>query len=221
MEKRNTLLLTVIAVATLLVAVVGATFAYFASATDTANTLAMNVTTMANNSSFTATATTLAVSVTADEMLQSGGDNTTDEGKTSSGDLIVDFASAANGTEMFCTYDIVFTWGSEDKYQAHSAKNTESLKEFTIQATPAHTGDGSAKNSNGTNLIEVEKDFVEVVGNADSKELITDATIYSTSTTASRTTWTFTAKFYNLATDQSDLAGMNYVGNFAVTGVQC
>ena len=34
MEKRNTLLLTVIAVATLLVAVVGATFAYFASSQD-------------------------------------------------------------------------------------------------------------------------------------------------------------------------------------------
>ena len=31
MEKKNTLLLTVIAVATLLVAVVGATFAYFGS----------------------------------------------------------------------------------------------------------------------------------------------------------------------------------------------
>lgn len=31
MEKKNTLLLTVIAIATLLVAVVGATFAYFAT----------------------------------------------------------------------------------------------------------------------------------------------------------------------------------------------
>ena len=37
MEKKNTLLLTVIAVATLLVAVVGATFAYFGSFTATVN----------------------------------------------------------------------------------------------------------------------------------------------------------------------------------------
>ena len=37
MEKKNTLLLTVIAVATLLVAVVGATFAYFGSFTANAN----------------------------------------------------------------------------------------------------------------------------------------------------------------------------------------
>ena len=35
MEKKNTILLTVIAVATLLVAVVGATFAYFTATTQT------------------------------------------------------------------------------------------------------------------------------------------------------------------------------------------
>ena len=35
MEKKNTILLTVIAVATLLVAVVGATFAYFTASTTT------------------------------------------------------------------------------------------------------------------------------------------------------------------------------------------
>ncbi len=38
MEKRNTILLTVIAIATLLVAVVGATFAYFTASTQTTNT---------------------------------------------------------------------------------------------------------------------------------------------------------------------------------------
>ena len=37
MERKNTLLLTVIAIATLLVAVVGATFAYFATQVSTEN----------------------------------------------------------------------------------------------------------------------------------------------------------------------------------------
>ena len=59
MEKRNTLLLTVIAVATLLVAVVGATFAYFASSSDTANTLDLDVTTVKSTASLTAGATQL------------------------------------------------------------------------------------------------------------------------------------------------------------------
>ena len=48
MEKKNTLLLTVIAVATLLVAVVGATFAYFGSfSTKVDNKAGVNVTTEA------------------------------------------------------------------------------------------------------------------------------------------------------------------------------
>ena len=52
MEKKNTLLLTVIAVATLLVAVVGATFAYFGSFNTTVeNKAAVNVTTGASKSS--------------------------------------------------------------------------------------------------------------------------------------------------------------------------
>ena len=52
MEKKNTLLLTVIAVATLLVAVVGATFAYFGSfSTKVDNKAGVNVTTEAAKSS--------------------------------------------------------------------------------------------------------------------------------------------------------------------------
>ena len=48
MEKKNTLLLTVIAVATLLVAVVGATFAYFGSFdVQTTNKAGVNVSTEA------------------------------------------------------------------------------------------------------------------------------------------------------------------------------
>ena len=47
MDKKNTLLLTVIAIATLLVAVVGATFAYFSAQTGTEKRADINVTTTA------------------------------------------------------------------------------------------------------------------------------------------------------------------------------
>ena len=70
MEKKNTLLLTVIAVATLLVAVVGATFAYFGSfTTDTTNTAAVNVhTDPAVASSFVTTGGSLDISVASKDM---------------------------------------------------------------------------------------------------------------------------------------------------------
>jgi len=50
MDKKNTLLLTVIAIATLLVAVVGATFAYFTAQTGTGQSAKINVTTSTSDS---------------------------------------------------------------------------------------------------------------------------------------------------------------------------
>jgi len=137
MEKRNTLLLTVIAVATLLVAVVGATFAYFASTPSTGNGLALNATTQAASAAFTATAGTLTLEITADEMLRGSataaeGDNLLADAATTATDakynpddrnapLVVTFTSAADGTPMSCTYDIVYTWTSTDVYDEYSA----------------------------------------------------------------------------------------------------
>ena len=71
MEKKNTMLLTVIAVATLLVAVVGATFAYYSvtSDTKTSSTTNLNTTTQkVGTVSLTTTQSNLYLHVTAEQM---------------------------------------------------------------------------------------------------------------------------------------------------------
>ena len=63
MERKNTVLLTVIAVATLLVAVIGATFAYFTATAGGSGTTPVSVQTSSSGSStFTSTSLTKASS---------------------------------------------------------------------------------------------------------------------------------------------------------------
>lgn len=72
MDKKNTMLLTVIAVATLLVAVVGATFAYFSlTATDSSQTAAINTTTeQLGTIALTTTTTEMHITTTATDFAQ-------------------------------------------------------------------------------------------------------------------------------------------------------
>ena len=55
MERRNTLLLTIIAIATLMVAITGAAFAFFAAQVNTDNKVGVNVNTSGTQAIFTAT----------------------------------------------------------------------------------------------------------------------------------------------------------------------
>ena len=109
MDKKNTMLLTVIAVATLLVAVVGATFAYFAGTQELGAGLNITATTEPASSSFIASSDDpIELDITADLMLSAAGRNDGSPVDTDTGKLTVSFASASEGTPMYCTYDIVY-----------------------------------------------------------------------------------------------------------------
>ena len=228
MEKRNTLLLTVIAVATLLVAVVGATFAYFASTSDTNNTLGLNATTVGSTAQFTATAETIEFTVTPDLMQQSNT-NETEAKFNDSGNLTVTFSSGSDTAEASCTYDIIWNWTQNENYFAHSKLDGQAItgKEFTIQAAFAQTGDSTEGTTDGTNNIEQETDFSDTLfstGTAAKTDVVvvSGATIYNKSESVDTVaTWTFTSRFYNRMADQSDLANKSYIGNFKVDNVVC
>lgn len=115
MDKRNTILLTVIAIATLLVAVVGATFAYFATTQDINANVPVALNTAGKAASFTSESTgELNIQVDSNEMQQSGSDdNTVIPGLTNTATLTVSLGAAAEGQSSVCTYDIIFTWTSE------------------------------------------------------------------------------------------------------------
>ena len=121
MEKRNTILLTVIAIATLLVAVVGATFAYFASNINTGKgDVNINVNTSNNKSVFTAeSAGSISLNV-ASYMMQlnnaGDGNNTTSNDTNIANNLVstaninVNLSASDPGHVTECTYDIVWEW---------------------------------------------------------------------------------------------------------------
>ncbi len=126
MEKRNTLLLTIIAIATLLVAVVGATFAYFASTTDTnSGKVNLNVETANKTATFTAVGGgDMNINVTADLMQESnagdGGaqqtaNGTLDANLTANSNINVSLNSPTEGQLVTCSYDLVFEWANDSK----------------------------------------------------------------------------------------------------------
>ncbi len=135
MEKRNTILLSIIAIATLLVAVVGATFAYFASNINTNSNVGVNVNTSKSTAAFVATAGK-GINITVDsvEMQQNdAGDGsqqtangTYDSGLTDNSTLNVTLLASENDKETTCTYDVIFTWDDKSKTNfAEEAENAE------------------------------------------------------------------------------------------------
>lgn len=127
MERRNTLLLTVIAIATLLVAVVGATFAYFASTINTNNgDVNLNLQTSNNKAVFTSAASGGIDIMVESYMMQEHDAVEGDDGNmsnneeidamlTNNANLNVTLLASEDNHETKCTYDLVFKWDKESE----------------------------------------------------------------------------------------------------------
>ena len=224
MEKKNTLLLTVIAVATLLVAVVGATFAYFGSFTATVkDKAAVNVTTgNVAASTFITTGGTLSLYVPGSAMTKGENAAAVPAGtKNESANLVVKLNYPDGTTQMTCTYDIYFEYDKDSAiYGVDPTPVTADItgNEFTYTLNPS-TG------------ITVEGAYVSSASEAKSFSLFSSAVngsakkVASGSITATGTTpETATTQnlladvnFYNFPTiDQSKLAGKSFKGSFYV-----
>lgn len=221
MEKKNTVLLTVIAIATLLVAVVGATFAYFsANQTNTAK-VTVEASTAANDI-FTAAGTgAVSVSATGAEMQIANGNDTealkTDV--TAEGEEIVISLTAGSETAK-CTYDLVYTANTDQVFAATPAAQTAGLKELTLAGTDGNQSFGETDmNAIGTGTLYAGTD-AEMTGT-----VLGSFEIVNTASTGAATvqTWTITEKLYNLKTiDQSaTIAGKTYGGYVSVQNVVC
>ena len=224
MEKKNTLLLTVIAVATLLVAVVGATFAYFGSFQATVNDkAAVNVHTgTVEASTFITTGGTLSLNVPGSDMIKGTG-VATEVGignKTGSANLVVKLNYPDTATQMTCTYDIMFEYDSGSAVYGDSTTpvtaNTEN-KEFTYTLTPS-TGITVESTYDTTSEAKSFSLFSSAVNR--SPVLVAKGSITATGTTeGTAVTQNLLAdvKFYNFPTiDQSTLADKDFKGSFYV-----
>lgn len=212
MEKKssNTIMLTVIAIATLLVAVVGATFAYFsANTTGNAGNATVEVNTAAAADLFvTEGNSAITLSVTADKMQQANGKNDYSAKITNDTEAKIDVKLTAGSSKATCTYDLTYT--ATNAFTATSEAATQSLKEFTLVGT----------SSKGNNVEEKD-----LAGVTDSVKLgsysITDVYNEAAADEATVDSWTFNANFYNLAIDQNVQINKTFSGTISVTNVAC
>ena len=124
---------------------------------------------------------------------------------TNTGVLNVTLDANSNDVGITCTYDIVFTYTSSDKY---TTKTAGAFKEFTLQIVGPEVG---------KNEFMSEDDFpsanMTVVSNAKiSNSKKGNPSIHN---------WTINSRFYNLAFDQSNLINKTYKGTFKVDNVNC
>lgn len=210
MERKNTVLLTVVAVATLLVAVVGATFAYFTATGNVNAQSTVNVTTSAVDS-VAGGATDCSLAVTGADMRQSDG--TAAGVPVTSTDCTVSIVGTKdtnNATATTCTYDITYTPTSA--LTIRGAGNTENKKELSLVGSAA---------ADKTSATLTTKAYAETdLYNVSSKtNLVTGAKFtFSETTTA---TWTFNTKFYNYNFDQNALADKTFGGTIAIENITC
>lgn len=221
MERKsgNTIMLTVIAIATLLVAVVGATFAYFSANVDdatkgtttvTANTAAADVFVSEGNGS-------VELAVTADKMQSKDGKNDhsafIDSVNTNN---TIDVKLTAGSSVATCTYNLYYTPSTAytTSTGAQNAAELTDKKEFTISGTrngsseAASFTDFDLAGINAKTKINDEKYSISDVYDGDEANAAVD-------------TWTFTARFYNLGVDQSNVAGNTYGGTISIDDVVC
>lgn len=222
MDKKNTVLLTVIAVATLLVAVVGSTFAFFAIQETNNADVKVETTTAAGSDIFSATgAGSLSLTVNNDDMLQANGGK--EDAFLSVEDKNMKVSLTAGTGVATCNYDIVWTETSAIPY----ARSTYVIKEVEYTAEGnEYTLAGVAKNPATDTIIDdiaiAEINISDIQANAQGQKVLGSFKISNTAgSAATEHNWTFTNKFYNLAVDQGDQMGKTYAGNITVSNVSC
>lgn len=229
MEKKNTLLLTVIAVATLLVAVVGATFAYFGSFTNTVtnNTQVSTTTEAAKASAFTSLPGVVTMNVKASEMVKGADDDTASElAATSTGDnqnIKVSLSSAATDTFTICTFDVKFQDSSETPYVKTAAvTGNEFTYQFGTGVKALENNEGStAAGSINTGNMSTDETAYETLTTVEDKTIITGLKISAKGGTTTLTI-PVTLRFYNVpGVDQSLVSDKTYAGMFHVTEPVC
>lgn len=214
MERKNTMLLTVIAIATLLVAVVGATFAFFTATGNSSVTSDVIVTTESVNT-LSATATDLVLTVALNDMLEENSG--TDVVANSVTESIEITAITGNGGGVFtCSYDLNYNENAEGAYTNITADQQELTLVGTASLdTTGITGEGTA--------TAVVTSFTEKsIGDLSGQELTltSDDFIVTGAEQTAKLTWDITAKYYNKDYDQSAAAGNTYTGTISFD-VEC
>lgn len=135
---------------------------------------------------------------------------------TDTGELQISLLGVSDESELVCSYDLMFTWVSEKKFEESHlplpyVKDGKTYNyEFSLQG---ETSDGAQS------LDEV--DFGSLNWTDDSA-LLGNYTISSSSTKVPTViSWNFTANWYNIPADQKDYAEETLSGYISVKNISC
>ena len=218
-NKKNTILLTVIAVATLLVAVVGATFAYFTAQGAQGTTANVTVSTGTAASSEFGTIDPLNIYADATTFAEGAGDVTDD----TTGKVKWTAPGAVTGQEAPSEADRSFCYTASLNITANtftvSAANTEKLNELEFTAKKGET-------------VLLDKislvDFDTKVGKTGTIKIPTTANgseythkLVADAGASVTDNWTITVTLKNLAMNQNENTGKQLTGQIAFTKTDC
>lgn len=218
-NKKNTILLTVIAVATLLVAVVGATFAYFTAQGAQETTATVKVSTDTAASSEFGTIDPLNIYANAITFAEGAGDVTDD----TTGTVKWTAPGAVTGQEAPSEADRSFCYTASLNITANtftvSAANTEKLNELEFTAKKGET-------------VLLDKislvDFDTKVGKTGTIKIPTTANgseythkLVADAGASVTDNWTITVTLKNLAMNQNENTGKQLTGQIAFTKTDC
>ena len=223
--KKNSYSLIIVTIIIMLILIVSATYAFFATNISVVNNVALNISVSnASRATFTSYSTdSLQLNVTAANVLFPSASAMV----TDTGDLIVKYSSPSANNEYECIYDIQYVWDSTDQYTLPSMTlTTQYPYEISLAAVASATGDSfSSYDYTSKNLVEKDLSQFSWNGSAGTAgryaTIISDAKIYANSVAGTTVTWTFNMNFYSLPSSQVGFSGKTLLGHIVTGNIRC
>ena len=212
-NRKNTILLTVIAVATLLVAVVGATFAYFTAQGGTSAQTPVNVQTAQTSNGSFVTNGQISINATQENFYQGAGN------QTSTATAKVTYTASSTAASDFC-YTVGLQVTANNFVYTTDPTNTPELT-FTARKS-ANASDMTS----ATTLIDAQ----DITTTTASTTIKVPTSVgggeynHQISATQGQTItdqWDFTVTLVNLESDQNANTGKTMTGQIVFTQVEC
>ena len=211
-NRKNTILLTVIAVATLLVAVVGATFAYFTAQGDREVQTPVNVNTAQTSNGSFVTNGSITINANQENFYEGAGNQT----KTAT--ATVTYTASSTAASNFC-----YTVGLQVTANTFEYTTVERTPELTFTARKS----ANAANLDSATTMINQRDIttttasttIQVPNTAEGSEFIHK--IDATQGQTINDQWDFTVTLVNLSSDQNENTGKSFAGQIVFTHVEC
>ena len=212
-NRKNTILLTVIAVATLLVAVVGATFAYFTAQGGSSVQTPVNVNTAQTSNGSFVTNGQITINANQENFYEGAGN------QTSTATATVTYTASSTAASNFC-YTVGLQVTANNFVYTTAPTNTPELT-FTARKSA-----NAADLTSATTMIN-QRDIttttasttIQVPNTAEGSEFIHK--IDATEGQTINDQWDFTVTLVNLSSDQNENTGKSFTGQIVFTHVEC